>query len=60
MSPCLLDVLCNDGDSVNFSTLQLELGNVSADDGDDDSVAARLAQVKPNAESFMQESVSCF
>ena len=46
--------------TVNFSALQLELGNVSADDGDDNSVAAGLARVKPNAESFMQESASCF
>ena len=62
MSSCFLDVLCNDGDSVNFSSSQLELGkfNISADDGDVDSVAAGLAGVKPNAESFMQELASCF
>ena len=46
-------------DSVNFSTLQLELINVSADDGDDYSVATGLIGVKPNAESFMQESAFC-
>ena len=48
VSSCFLDVLHNDGDSVNFSTLQLELGYVS-DDDDEDSVAAGLARVKPNA-----------
>ena len=29
--PRFLDVLCNGGDSVNFSTSKLELSNVSAD-----------------------------
>ena len=60
MSSCFLDVLCNNSGSVNFFASQLELGNVSADDGDDDSVGAGLARVKPNAESFMQVSASCF
>ena len=58
MSSGFLDVLCNDGNSVNFSASHL--GNISADDGDDGSVAAGLARVKPNAESFMEESASCF
>ena len=60
VASCFLAVLCNDGDSVNFSASHLELGRVSADDGADDSVAAGLAGVKPNAESFMQDSASCF
>ena len=58
MSSCSSDVLCNDGDSVNFSSWQLEQGNISVDDGD--GVTAGLAQVKSNAESFMQELASCF
>ena len=56
MSCSFLDALCNNDNSVNFSASQLELGNLSAHDGDDDSVAAGLARVKPNAESLMQES----
>ena len=50
---CSLDVLCYDGYPVNFSALQLELCKASADDGDDDSIIAGLALVKPNAECFM-------
>ena len=60
MSSCFLDVLCNDGDYVNFSASQRELDNVSTGDGDYDSFTAGLARVKPNAESFMQDSTSCF
>ena len=60
MSSCFLDVLCNDREFVNFSAVQLVLGNVSADDGDDDSVAAGLDQMKPNAESYMQVGILFF
>ena len=60
MSSCFLDVLRNDGKSLNFSASQLVLGSVSVDDGNDESVAAWLAQLKPNEESYKQESASCF
>ena len=40
--------------------MQLVLGNVSADYGDDDSVAAGLDQMKPNAESYMQVGILFF
>ena len=60
MSSCFLDVLRNDGKSLNFSASQLVLGSVSFDDGNDESVAAWLAQLKPNEESYKQESASCF
>ena len=40
----------DDNESVNFSASQFVLGNISADDGDADSVAIGLALVKPNAE----------
>ena len=45
---CFLDVLCKDGESLNFSVSQLVLGSVSVDDGNDESVAAWLAQLKQN------------
>ena len=56
MSSCFLDVLCNYGEIVNFSDSQLVFGSISVDDGNDDSVAVGLAQLKPNEESFKQES----
>ena len=40
MSSCFLDVLRNDGESLNISASQLVLGSVSADEGNDKSVAA--------------------
>ena len=40
MSSCFLDVLPNDRESLNFSASQLVLGNVSVDDGNDESAAA--------------------
>ena len=59
-SSCFLDVLRNDGESLNFSASQLVLGSVSVDDVNDKSVTAWIAQLKPNEESFKQESASCF
>ena len=40
MSSCFLDVLRNDGESLNFSASQLVLGSVSVDDCNDESVTA--------------------